>query len=72
MPFQHEFGDAKQPADRTIGAAMLATSARGTMVAIPAYNEELTIGSVVARARRYADRVVVVDDGSDDGTCRCS
>jgi glycosyltransferase involved in cell wall biosynthesis len=68
MPFQHEFGDAKQPADRTIGAAMLATSARGTMVAIPAYNEELTIGSVVARARRHADRVVVVDDGSDDGT----
>jgi len=31
---------------------MLATSARGSMVAIPAYNEELTIGSIVARARR--------------------
>ena len=68
MPFQNDFDDAKQPANRATGAAMLATSVRGSMVAIPAYNEELTIGSVVARARRYADRVVVVDDGSDDST----
>ena len=68
MPFQNEFDDGKQPANRATGAAMLATSARGSMVAIPAYNEELTIGSIVARARRHADRVVVVDDGSDDST----
>ncbi len=38
------------------------------MAAIPAYNEELTIGSVVARTLQYADRVVVVDDGSIDRT----
>ncbi len=38
------------------------------MVAIPAYNEELTIGSVVARARMHADKVVVIDDGSSDRT----
>lgn len=68
MPFQNEFDGAKQPANRAAGAAILVTSAGGSMVAIPAYNEELTIGSVVARARRHADRVVVVDDGSDDGT----
>ena len=68
MPFQNDFDDANQPANRATGAAILATSARGSMVAIPAYNEELTIGSVVARARRHVDRVVVVDDGSDDST----
>ena len=33
---------------------------------LPAYNEEVSIGSVVLRTRRYADRVVVIDDGSRD------
>jgi glycosyltransferase involved in cell wall biosynthesis len=35
---------------------------------LPAYNEEISIGSVVLRARQYADRVVVIDDGSSDRT----
>jgi glycosyltransferase involved in cell wall biosynthesis len=35
---------------------------------IPALNEERFIGSVVLVARRYADAVVVVDDGSTDRT----
>lgn len=38
------------------------------MVALPAYNEEVAIGSVVARCKKYADTVVVVDDGSKDHT----
>jgi len=38
------------------------------LVAIPAYNEELAIGSVVLNARKYVDYVVVVDDGSTDKT----
>lgn len=37
-------------------------------VLIPAYNEERFIGSVVLKAKRYADTVVVVDDGSTDET----
>jgi glycosyltransferase involved in cell wall biosynthesis len=37
-------------------------------VIIPAYNEELTIGSVVLRARTFSDNVIVVDDGSSDRT----
>ena len=37
-------------------------------VIIPAYNEELTIGSVVLRARMFSDTVIVVDDGSADRT----
>jgi len=37
-------------------------------VILPAYNEEVAIGSVVLRSRKYADRVIVVDDGSSDRT----
>jgi glycosyltransferase involved in cell wall biosynthesis len=35
---------------------------------IPAFNEEKTIASVVLKAHRYADKVVVCDDGSTDLT----
>ena len=40
----------------------------GTMVAIPCFNEERFIGSVVLKARNYADHVIVIDDGSTDKT----
>jgi glycosyltransferase involved in cell wall biosynthesis len=38
------------------------------IIVIPAYNEEATVGQVVADAVRVADAVVVVDDGSRDRT----
>src|SRR2546423_10193714 len=38
------------------------------LVAIPAFNEGTTIGSVVLRARQFASEVIVVDDGSVDDT----
>jgi len=44
------------------------TSQEGIVVGIPAYNEEVGIGSVVVEANQYADEVVVVDDGSSDRT----
>ena len=35
---------------------------------IPAYNEELVIGTVVLETRKHVDQVIVVDDGSTDRT----
>ncbi len=39
-----------------------------TAALIPAYREEGRIGQVVREAKKYVDVVIVVDDGSDDGT----
>lgn len=47
-------------------------------VVIPVFNEEMTIGSIIARTRRTMDQlklpyeVMVVDDGSVDGSARIS
>jgi len=38
----------------------------GIAAILPAFNEEVAIGSVILRTRRYADRMIVVDDGSSD------
>lgn len=35
---------------------------------IPAYNEELALGSVILRTLQYVDKVIVIDDGSSDKT----
>lgn len=40
------------------------------IVAMPAYNEEKYIGSVVLAAKHYASEVIVVNDGSDDCTSK--
>ncbi|NLN09381.1 MAG: glycosyltransferase family 2 protein [Methanoculleus thermophilus] len=41
-----------------------------TLVAIPCFNEEIAIGSVVLTARLYADEVLVIDDGCTDSTAK--
>ncbi len=38
------------------------------IAAMPAYNEEKYIGTMVLKARKYVDEVIVVDDGSTDST----
>ena len=45
-----------------------ADAAHDFWVLIPAYNEAPTVREVAARARRYCAHVMVVDDGSTDGT----
>jgi glycosyltransferase involved in cell wall biosynthesis len=63
---------APRPVDSCPWAPVAVTAAPATdppiVVVIPALNEERFIGSVVLQARLYADRVVVVDDGSTDAT----
>jgi len=38
------------------------------IAAIPCFNEENFIGDIVTRAKIYADKVIVIDDGSTDNT----
>ncbi len=45
-----------------------AVSKKGIIVAIPAYNEEVAVGSIVLRSLKYAEKVIVIDDGSKDRT----
>jgi glycosyltransferase involved in cell wall biosynthesis len=38
------------------------------VAAIPCFNEERCIGSVVVKAKKFVNSVVVIDDGSTDDT----
>jgi len=38
------------------------------LVAIPIYNERQHVSGVLAAVRRYAEHILVIDDGSTDGT----
>jgi len=42
------------------------------VAAIPCFNTEPYIGDIVSRVRKYVDEVVVVDDGSHDGTAEAA
>lgn len=46
----------------------MSVSGNGIAAILPAYNEEVSIGSVVLRTKQYVDRVIVIDDGSSDHT----
>ncbi|MBR0471764.1 MAG: glycosyltransferase family 2 protein [Methanosphaera sp.] len=41
-------------------------------VLLPAYNEEVAIASMILLSERYADEVIVIDDGSTDRTAEVS
>ncbi len=41
-----------------------------SIVLIPAFNEEMAIGSVVKKSLKYVDDVLVIDDGSQDNTSK--
>jgi glycosyltransferase involved in cell wall biosynthesis len=41
-----------------------------TLAAVPCYNTEGSIQQVVSRAKKYVDKVIVVDDGSFDNTAK--
>ena len=46
------------------------SSVMRTLVAIPCFDEEVAIGSVVLRARQHVDEVLVIDDGCTDNTAK--
>ena len=39
-----------------------------TLIVIPCFNEETTIGSVILKSKKHAKNILVVDDGSEDDT----
>ncbi len=47
---------------------MSQTSKPKVIAGMPAFNESKYIGSLVLNTRQYVDEVIVVDDGSSDGT----
>jgi glycosyltransferase involved in cell wall biosynthesis len=44
----------------------------GVVACIPAYNEERSIAKTILQTQRFVDRVIVVDDGSEDMTATIS
>ncbi len=44
------------------------TTSQNISVVLPAFNEEVSIGSIVLLTKHYCDNVIVVDDGSSDRT----
>jgi glycosyltransferase involved in cell wall biosynthesis len=41
-----------------------------TCLLLPAYNEAQTIGCIISEARTYIESIIVIDDGSTDGTAQ--
>ncbi|SDM92879.1 Glycosyltransferase involved in cell wall bisynthesis [Halogranum gelatinilyticum] len=63
-------GNARNEHRETVSEAKTASQSQDAIVVvgIPAYNEEVGVGSTILAAQDYADKVVVVDDGSSDNT----
>lgn len=80
---RHRFGAIEEMEDQIgddqeIGSSTISPDHRRSVpdgyprisVIIPAFNEEVAIGSVVLGAKQFSDQVIVIDDGSTDRTAR--
>ena len=63
-----ELQQDRQNVNTALEAVITPSQLSKVIVGIPCYNEEVAIGSLVLRAFQYADKVVVIDDGSTDKT----
>ncbi|MBM3143321.1 MAG: glycosyltransferase family 2 protein [Chloroflexi bacterium] len=57
-----------QMTQRTLSTLQTQGTKPKVVAAIPCLNEEQFISDIVTRARRYVDKVIVIDDGSTDNT----
>jgi len=46
----------------------LKTQKKSIVICIPAYNEEKTIAKIIIDAKKFSDKIIVIDDGSTDYT----
>ncbi len=60
--------DTIAPAMQDINEVTFVAPNTNVVIIIPAYNEERFIGTTVLQARKFADTVIVIDDGSKDAT----
>ena len=65
MPYEQEIGST---AKIDIYNSQRVSPTVSIIAIIPAFNEEISIGSVVLKTRSMVSRVIVVDDGSTDST----
>jgi hypothetical protein len=68
LPIDSPESDGSEPVRETSSTVTDRVDDLDVLVAMPAYNEARTVGSVVRAVRPYADAVLVVDDGSGDAT----
>lgn len=66
MKWLQQKANAGKPATQLFQSDL--TRQARVIAAIPCFNTESSVGSVVAAAGKYVDQVVVIDDGSQDGT----
>lgn len=63
---QIQYDVVKKPT--SVSAHSVRNKNKNLSAIIPAYNEALSIGSLVLQTKKYVDQVIVIDDGSKDKT----
>jgi glycosyltransferase involved in cell wall biosynthesis len=58
----------KRKIQPTLGECTEVQNKHTIVACIPAFDEEATIAKVIVKARKHADKIIVVDDGSKDDT----
>lgn len=68
LAFEHSRTKLQNSSEYVVPAGIEYEADSNLIIGIPAYNEEVGIGSVVLSAQSVASEVIVVDDGSSDDT----